>query len=60
MDSYTNASLYEAIFKRKSFHLFRGPVLEQEKTNKKDIFNTKVAGTWFEGKQVYPKQEAVW
>ena len=35
-------------------------VLEQEKTNKKDIFNTKVAGTWFEGKQVYPKQEAVW
>ncbi len=30
-------------------------VLEQEKTNKKDIFNTKVASTWFEGKQVYPK-----
>ena len=24
MDSYTNTSLYEAIFKRKSFHLFRG------------------------------------
>ena len=31
-------------------------VLEQEKTNKKDIFNTKVACTWFEGQQVYPKQ----
>ena len=29
-------------------------VLEQEKTNKKDIFNTKVASTWFEGKKVYP------
>ena len=24
MDSYTNTSLYGAIFKRKSFHLFRG------------------------------------
>ena len=32
-------------------------VLEQEKTNKKDIFNTKVAGTWFEGKKVYPRPE---
>ena len=31
-------------------------VLELEKTNKKDIFNTKVESTWFEGKQVYPKQ----
>ena len=30
-------------------------VLEQEKTNKKDIFNTKVSSTWFEGQQVYPK-----
>ena len=30
-------------------------VLEQEKTNKKDIFNTKVKCTWFEGQQVYPK-----
>ncbi len=28
-------------------------VLELEKTNKKDIFNTKVESTWFEGKQVY-------
>ncbi|MCQ2180628.1 MAG: amidohydrolase family protein [Bacteroidales bacterium] len=30
-------------------------VFEQEKTNKKDIFNTKVASTWFEGQMVYPK-----
>ncbi len=30
-------------------------VLEQEKTDKKDIFNTKVASTWFEGQKVYPK-----
>ncbi|MCQ2168967.1 MAG: amidohydrolase family protein [Bacteroidales bacterium] len=29
-------------------------VLEQEKTNKKDIFNTKVESTWFEGRKVYP------
>ncbi|MCQ2183578.1 MAG: amidohydrolase family protein [Bacteroidales bacterium] len=28
-------------------------VLELEKINKKDIFNTKVESTWFEGKQVY-------
>ena len=31
-------------------------VFELEKTNKKDIFNTKVESTWFEGNQVYPKQ----
>ena len=30
-------------------------VLKQEETNKKDIFNTKVASTWFEGYRVYPK-----
>ena len=30
-------------------------VLTQEKTNKKDIFNTKVSCTWFEGTQVYPR-----
>ena len=30
-------------------------VFEQEKTDKKDIFNTKVASTWFEGRRVYPK-----
>ena len=30
-------------------------VLEQEKTDKKDIFNTKVESTWFEGQMVYPK-----
>ena len=30
-------------------------VLEQEKTNKKDIFNTKVSSTWFEGQKVYPR-----
>ena len=33
-------------------------VLEQEKSNKKDIFNTKVASTWFEGQKVYPKKES--
>ena len=30
-------------------------ILEQEKTNKKDIFSTKVASTWFEGQKVYPR-----
>ncbi len=30
-------------------------VLELEKTDKKEIFNTKVESTWFEGKKVYGK-----
>ena len=30
-------------------------VFELEKTDKKEIFNTKVESTWFEGKKVYGK-----
>ncbi len=31
-------------------------VLELEKTNKMDIFNTNVASTWFEGRKVYQSE----
>ncbi len=39
------------------FVLLDQDVLELEKTDKKAIFNTNVAYTWFEGKQVYPDKK---
>ena len=37
------------------FVLLDKDVLELEKTDKMDIFNTSVASTWFEGRKVYQK-----